>query len=98
MAKKNIHALMNGIIGSAPSPAKTPAAVDADIPSAPKSNSHPSSDDTRATFIVPAHLVKKIKFIAVMEDRMQKDIVRDALAEYVGRWEKENSEINLNRK
>lgn len=57
-----------------------------------------NNDDIRATFIISAELLRKIKYISLMEDLLQKDVVGMALFDYVSKWEQENGNIRLPKK
>lgn len=109
MAKKNLHTLMSGIIGSDNNDSTHSNTPDAEAPvdaiakpvkagpGRPKKNPD-ENDDTRATFIVSAELIRKIKYISLMEDCLQKDIVNEALSLYVTKWEEENGKIKMHKK
>lgn len=51
--------------------------------------------ETRATFIVNKELLRKVKYISVMETTLLKDIIGEAISAYVEQWENENGTINL---
>jgi len=51
--------------------------------------------ENRATFIVSKDLVRKVKYISLMDSRLVKDVVAAALSEYIAKWETENGIINL---
>ena len=51
--------------------------------------------EERNTFMVDSTLLRKIRYIALMEDCMQKEIVNEALRHYVNSWEKRNGIIKL---
>lgn len=53
--------------------------------------------ETRATFIVDKFLLRQVKYISVMDTRLLKDIIGEALENYVEQWQEENGKINLNR-
>ena len=53
--------------------------------------------ETRATFIVDKALLKKIKYISVMETKLHKDIVNEALSKYIAEWEAENGKIKIKK-
>lgn len=65
-------------------------------PGRPKMNN--GNDNTRATFIVSAELLRKIKYISLMDDRMVSDVVGEALSLYVSKWELDNGKIKLTKK
>lgn len=66
-------------------------------PGRPKKN-ETNNDDIRATFIISAELLRKIKYISLMEDLLQKDVVGTALSDYVSKWEQENGKIRMPKK
>lgn len=108
MAKKNLHSLMSGIIGPEHSEPIEKIEVSSSVQSQGSSDEQPKrpgrpkstgySDDVRATFIVSAEVLRKLKYIALMESRLQKDIVGDALDRYIQQWEAENCKIKLPKK
>ena len=65
-------------------------------PGRPKKND--GNDNTRATFIVSAELLRKIKYISLMDDRLQSEVVGEALSLYVSKWESENGKIRIPKK
>lgn len=108
MAKKNLSSLMNGIIGSQEESAhETPAKIDnsdnrqdTDADASARKTSkriseNKSSDGVRATFLLPADTVRKIKYISVMENIFQQDLVAKALDDYINRWEIQNGGISF---
>lgn len=52
-------------------------------------------DETRATFIVNKVNLRKVKYISLMETRQIKDVVGEAIASYIEKWEQDNGQINL---
>ena len=58
-------------------------------------NGEPKERENRATFIVEKGLTRKLKYIALMETKLYKDVISEALSSYVERWEKNNGKINL---
>lgn len=53
-------------------------------------------EEIRATFIVKSSMARKLKLIATLEKRKQKDVIGDAIQEYVARWESEHEGVSLN--
>lgn len=49
----------------------------------------------RATFIVDIELVRKVKYIAIHDTRLLREVIADALQEYVSKWEDAHHRINL---
>lgn len=49
----------------------------------------------RATFVVSSDLTRKVKYISLMEGELLKDIIADALSQYIKKWEDINGVINL---
>lgn len=54
-----------------------------------------TSNDTRATFIVDAELLRKLKYISLAESLLLKEALNTALTNYVEAWEAENGKIRL---
>lgn len=54
-----------------------------------------AEEEIRATFIVKSSMARKLKLIATLEKRKQKDVIGDAIQEYVTRWESEHESVNL---
>lgn len=58
----------------------------------------PNPYEIRATFVTDARVIRKLKYIALSDTRLFKDVVTEALSEYVSQWENTNEEINLKSK
>lgn len=56
------------------------------------------SNEVRATFIVDSELVRKIKYISLVEGNLLKDVINSALNDYVESWEYNNGKIRLPKK
>lgn len=108
MAKKNLQSLMSGIIGNQ-QPEQPTASSESNKPSStndanekqvrPGRPRNPElADKVRSTFVIPSELTKKVKYISLMDERLQQDIVADALSEYIAKWETENGKIKLTKK
>ena len=54
--------------------------------------------EVRATFIVDADLLRKVKYISLVEGLLLKDIIAGALNAYVDKWETDNRKIKLPKK
>ena len=54
--------------------------------------------EIRATFIVDPDLVRKVKYISLVEGILLKDVISEALNNYVDAWEENNRKIKLPRK
>ena len=54
--------------------------------------------EVRATFIVDADLLRKVKYISLVEGLLLKDILAEALNAYVDKWETDNRKIKLPKK
>lgn len=54
--------------------------------------------ETRATFIVKIETLRKIKYIALADTKLLKNIVEECLSKYVQDWESSNGEIQLPKK
>ena len=51
--------------------------------------------EIRATFIVDPDLLQKVKYISLVEGALLKDVISEALNNYVGKWETDNRKIRL---
>ena len=51
--------------------------------------------EIRATFIVDPDLVRKMKYISLVEGILLKDVISEALNDYVDAWEEKNKKIRL---
>lgn len=51
--------------------------------------------EIRATFIVDPDLVRKVKYISLVEGILLKDVISEALNNYVDDWEEKNKKIRL---
>lgn len=54
--------------------------------------------EIRATFIVDPDLVRKVKYISLVEGILLKDVISEALNNYVDAWEENNRKIKLPKK
>ncbi len=54
--------------------------------------------EVRATFIVDPELVRKIKYISLVDGELLKNVVGNALTAYIESWESENGKIRLPKK
>ena len=54
--------------------------------------------EIRATFIVDPDLVRKVKYISLVESILLKDVISEALNSYVDAWEENNRKIKLPKK
>lgn len=55
-------------------------------------------EETRVTFIVDPELIRKLKYISLVESSLLKDIISEALTGYINEWEEENGKIKLPKK
>lgn len=53
------------------------------------------TQEIRATFIVDPDLVRKVKYISLVEGTLLKDVINEALNNYVDGWEEKNKKIRL---
>lgn len=63
-----------------------------------KGTTNTKKEETRATFIVDPELIRKLKYISLVESSLLKDIVSEALTTYINEWESENGKIRLPKK
>lgn len=55
-------------------------------------------EETRATFIVSPEVIRKLKYIALVDGTLLKDIIAEALDNHIAAWESENGRIRLPKK
>ncbi|ROT11948.1 hypothetical protein EEL50_12685 [Muribaculaceae bacterium Isolate-105 (HZI)] len=63
-----------------------------------KGESGSKVEETRATFIVDPELIRKIKYISLVENNLLKDVISEALSSFIKSWEEENGKIRLPKK
>lgn len=63
-----------------------------------KGESGSKVQETRATFIVDPELIRKIKYISLVENNLLKDVIGEALSSFIESWEEENGKIRLPKK
>lgn len=63
-----------------------------------RKNGNPKPKEERATFIVDRDITRKLKYIALMETKLYKNVISDALSGYIEKWESVNGSINLPNK
>lgn len=110
MAKKNLTSLISGIMGEnmestiveTHAPEITSEMQDnleakrrQNVGRPKKETSAKQSNETRATFIVDADIVRKLKYISLAEGRLLKEVVNTSLTGYIAQWESENGQIRL---
>lgn len=59
------------------------------------SKSAKKPQEIRATFIVDPDLLQKVKYISLVEGILLKDVISEALNNYVDKWETDNRKIRL---
>lgn len=111
MAKKNLSALMSGIMGQPeqvdslteplPSPSYNSVYEESKVgkPEGRK-RGRPKKDNKgeRSTFIVDPEIMKKIKYICLVDGKMQMEVIDEALTNYIKSWEADNGRIRLPHK
>lgn len=63
-----------------------------------KGESGSKTNEVRATFIVDPELIRKVKYISLVESSLLKDVIYEALTSYIEAWESENGKIRLPKK
>ena len=58
----------------------------------------PKTGEVRATFIVDPEVVRKLKYISLVENNLLKDVIGEALSSFIESWEEENGKIRLPKK
>lgn len=109
MAKKNLHNLMLGIIGensTIPTNQDLKPNVgmremngnDNQAPKRKPGRPKKENDCTRTTLIISTDLLRKLKYVSLMEDITLTELVNDTFSLYVSKWENENGSIRLPKK
>lgn len=62
-------------------------------PGRPKKITSGEEDSAKGTFVADRQVIRKLKFIALVEDCLLKDVIDEALKAYIEKWEKKNGEI-----
>ncbi len=58
----------------------------------------PKPLEFRATFVVNPDLVRKLKYISIVETKLYKETITEALTLYIKNWERKNGELpNLSK-
>ena len=60
-----------------------------------KGESSSKTSEVRATFIVDPEVVRKLKYISLVESNLLKDVIGEALTLFIESWEEENGKIKL---
>ncbi len=63
-----------------------------------KGESGSKTNEVRATFIVDPELIRKVKYISLVESSLLKDVISEALTSYIEAWESDNGKIRLPKK
>ncbi|MDE6654832.1 MAG: hypothetical protein K2K37_10655 [Muribaculaceae bacterium] len=63
-----------------------------------KGEQHMKPEEVRATFIVDPSLVRKLKYISLVEGNLLKDVIGKALTTFIESWEADNGKIRLPHK
>lgn len=107
MARKRYETLMSGIMGNETKQEETPEVISSDetneakvetstkkpVGRPRKENKKDAESEIRTTIISDRLTMRKLKYIAFMDDCLLKDVIDQALESYIQRWEKENGEI-----
>ena len=92
MAKKDIGSLVGSFISKDPKPTSTPRQT---TTTNNQEGGNKKSAETRATFVVDPEQIRKIKYIALAEEKLHKVVISEALGAYIAQWEATNGTINL---
>ena len=63
-----------------------------------KGTTNAKKEEIRATLIVNPELLRKLKYISLVEGSLLKDLLDVALTNYIEGWESENGKIRLPKK
>lgn len=97
MAKK-LQSLVSGFVGSQSSESGNNPAKNEPVESKTKVSTAPvasSSSKTSTTLRINEDLLRKLKYISIIEGCRLNDVYLAALNDYVNDWEKQNGGINI---
>lgn len=60
-----------------------------------KGDASSKTNEVRATFIVNPEVVRKLKYISLVESNLLKDVISEALSSFIESWESKNGKIRL---
>ena len=99
MAKKNLAALMNGIMGDPISESQDISSSQEEQlvrkPGRPRRTDSDKAKEIRATFIVNQDILQKIKYVSLVDGNLLKDVIDIALSKYIEEWEEQNGKIRI---
>lgn len=111
MAKKNIASLMNGLMGEPASAQESDFEQESvvtqemkdnlekerkkNVGRPPKGKVSVKEEEIRATFIVNPEIIRKLKYISLVESNLLKNVISEALTKYIDEWETDNGKIRL---
>ncbi|MES2389887.1 MAG: hypothetical protein V4543_17935 [Bacteroidota bacterium] len=98
MAKKGFTGGLSSLLGDRPTAPEQPRPIARETATAEKepvkaASSGTKPNETRATFIVNEDLLEKLKAIAYWDRMLIKDVINNALAESVSRYQDRHGEI-----
>jgi hypothetical protein len=94
MSKKNFTGGLNTLLGESPEPEPKPGRPKSSAKEITKTSQEGTKDkETRATFIVNEDQLEKLKSIAYWDRLLIKDVVAQALEDYLTNYEKKNGAI-----
>lgn len=96
MAKKNLSALMNGLITSPGDPRENISVPEKETqakgPGRPRLRPA-GKEEVRTTFLLDKTLLAKLRYIALADRKSMKNIVEDTLTTFVNDWESNNAPV-----
>lgn len=105
MAKKNLSTLMDGLMGdkqAASDEDPAPYGMPHDEPVAKAGPGRPrkvqvanGSNEIRSTIIVDEQVMKRLKYVSLVEGKMIKTVLGEAFADFLAKWEAEHGKINI---
>ena len=94
MSKKDFKKGFSGLLGEEETTVKKPLEAVKEI----KKRETPKASEKRATFIVSTHQIDALKAIAFWDRRLLKDILHDAIDDYISEYQVKNGEIKYPEK
>ena len=90
MSKKNFTGGLNSLLGDQPDKPKRGRPVTQTKEITKSSQEGTKENETRATFIINEELLEKLKAIAYWDRLLIKEVINEALSNYIEKYEKNN--------
>lgn len=90
--KSDLH---SSVEENTPSPSEESKPAEKRKPGRPKKSETTKIEEIRVTFIANSEQMRQIKYISLVQGKLLKEVLADAIADYVSAWEADNGRIKL---